>query len=108
MDRVATLAPEASVKPTPRVLFITGEYPPRIGGVGDHVVRLAAAIEARGSACHVATESRSASDPIARVHAVGSRLPLQAVVDTLRVVRRVRPDVIHLHYQAGAFARPGS
>ena len=104
---MATLAPEAGVNPTPRVLFITGEYPPRIGGVGDHVVRLAAAIAARGSACHVATESRSANDLAARVQAVGSRLPLQAVVDTLRVVRHVRPDVVHLHYQAGAFARPG-
>ena len=62
---------------------------------------------ARGSACHVATESRSANDLDARVHAVRSRLPLQAAIDTLRVVRRVRPDVVHLHYQAGAFARPG-
>jgi len=104
---VATLAPEAGVNPTPRVLFITGEYPPRIGGVGDHVVRLAAAIAARGWGCHVATESRSANDPAAGVHAVASGLPLQAVIDTLRVVRRVRPDVVHLHYQAGAFARPG-
>ena len=107
MDRVATLAPEAGVNPTPRVLFITGEYPPRIGGVGDHVVRLAAAIAARGWGCHVATESRSANDLPDRVHAIRSGLPLQAVVDTLRVVRRVRPDVVHLHYQAGAFARPG-
>ena len=107
MDRVATLAQEAGVKPTPRILFVTGEYPPRLGGVGDHVVRLAAALAARGSACHVATESRSANDPAAGVHAVGSRLPLQAVVDTLRGVRRVQPDVVHLQYQAGAFARPG-
>lgn len=104
---MATLGPEAGVNPTPRVLFITGEYPPRIGGVGDHVVRLAAAITARGWACHVATESRSASDLDVRVHAAGSTLPLQAVIDTLRVVRRVRPNVVHLHYQAGAFARPG-
>ena len=104
---MATLAPPAGVNPTPRVLFITGEYPPRIGGVGDHVVRLATAIEARGSACHVATESRPASDLAARVHAVRSRLPLQAVIDTLRAVRRVRPDIVHLHYQAGSFARPG-
>lgn len=104
---MAALASEAGVTPTPRVLFITGEYPPRIGGVGDHVARLAAAMAACGLACHVATESRSANDMAARVHAVGSGLPLQAVVDTLRVVRRVRPDVVHLHYQAGAFARPG-
>ena len=104
---MATLTPEAGVKPTPRVLFITGEYPPRVGGVGDHVVRLAAALAAHGSVCRVATESRSENDLSAGVHAVRSGLPLQAASDTLRVVRRVRPDVVHLHYQAGAFARPG-
>lgn len=107
MDRVAALVTPAGFGSTRRILFVTGEYPPRIGGVGDHVVRLAAAIAAHGLSCHVATESRSADDSAARVHAVGSRLPLQAAVDTLRIVRRVRPEVIHLHYQAGAFARPG-
>lgn len=55
----------------------------------------------------MATESRIGDDPAARVHAVGSRYPLQAVLGTLRIARRVRPDVVHLHYQAGAFARPG-
>ena len=104
---MATITSDAGVTPNPRVLFVTGEYPPRIGGVGDHVARLAAAFTARGLACHVATESRSTNDLAARVHAVGSGLPLQAVVETMRVVRRVRPDVIHLHYQAGAFVRPG-
>ena len=104
---MATLAGPADVKPTRRVLFVTGEFPPRIGGVGDHVVRLAAALGARGLDCHVATESRSADDPAARVHAVGSRYPLQSVLDTIRIARRVRPDVVHLHYQADAFARPG-
>ena len=107
MDRVATLAGDAGIGPPRRVLFVTGEFPPRIGGVGDHVARLATALEACGLSCHVATESRSADDPGARIHAVGSRLPLLAVVDTIRAARRVRPDVIHLHYQAGAFARPG-
>ncbi len=107
MDRVATRGVDAGVRPTRRVLLVTGEYPPRIGGVGDHVVRLAAALEGRGVACHVATETRLVDEPAARVHAVGSRYPLQALLGTLRIARRVRPDVVHLHFQAGAFARPG-
>lgn len=107
MDRVAPLTDDQGVRPTRRVLFVTGEYPPAIGGVGDHVVRLAEAFTALGLTCSVATESRAADDRAAGVYAVGNRYPLQALADTLRVARRVRPDVIHLHYQAGAFARPG-
>lgn len=107
MDRLATRAVDTGVKPTRRVLFLTGEYPPRIGGIGDHVVRLASALAARGVDCHVATESRPMDEPAARVHAVGSRYPLQAVLDSMGIARRVRPDVVHLHFQAGAFARPG-
>lgn len=92
---------------TRSVLFVTGEFPPRIGGIGDHVARLAAGLTAHGLTCHVATESRSADEVAAGVYAIAGRYPLQAVLDTLQIVRRVRPDVIHLHYQAGAFARPG-
>ena len=107
MDRVATLAGDGGTRPTRRVLFVTGEFPPRIGGVGDHVVRLAEAFAALGLTCYVATESRSVNDPAAGIFAVGSRYPLQALVEIIRVARRVRPHIIHLHYQAGAFARPG-
>ena len=107
MDRVAALAADAGVRPTRRVLFVSGEFPPRVGGVGDHVVRLAAALTARGVSCHVATESRATSSPAKNVHAIASRYPLQALWSTLRLARRVRPDVVHVHYQAGAFARPG-
>jgi len=107
MDRVATIDSEGGGRPTRRVLFVTGEFPPRIGGVGDHVVRLAEALEALGSPCYVATESRSADDSAAGIFGVGSRYPLQALADTIRVARHVRPDVTHVHYQAGAFARPG-
>ncbi len=104
---MAALAADAGVRPTRRVLFVSGEFPPFVGGVGDHVARLAAALTASGVTCHVATESRAASDPAARVYAVANRFPLQALWSTLRLARRLRPDVVHMHYQAGAFARPG-
>lgn len=107
MDRVAELAADAGVRPSRRVLFVSGEFPPFVGGVGDHVARLAAALTASGITCQVATESRAVSDSAARVYAVSNRFPLQALWSTLRLARRLRPDVIHMHYQAGAFARPG-
>ena len=104
---MATLAAETGVRPTRRVLFVTGEFPPRTGGVGDHVVRLSESFATSGMTCHVATESRSEDDTAARVYSVGNRYPMQALSNTIRVARRLRPDVVHLHYQAGAFARPG-
>ena len=107
MDRVAALAADAGVRPTRRVLLVSGEFPPRVGGVGDHVVRLAAALTACGVDCHVATESRTSSDPANNVHAISSQYPLRALWGTLRLARRIRPDVVHVHYQAGAYARPG-
>jgi len=107
VDRVAGLATSPIVRSVQRILFVTGEYPPRIGGVGDHVVRLAEGLRAHGVTCFVATESRSADQPDAGIHAVASRYPLQAVLRILQIARRVRPDVVHVHYQAGAFARPG-
>ena len=104
---MATLASRAGSEPIRQVLFVTGEYPPRTGGVGDHVVRLSESFATSGLTCHVATESRSEDDTAARVYSVGNRYPMQAISNTIRVARRLRPDVIHLHYQAGAFARPG-
>lgn len=104
---MAGLAASPIVRPVQRILFVTGEYPPRIGGVGDHVVRLAEGLTAHGLTCFVATESRSADQPDAGIYAVAGRYPLLAVLRTLQIVRRVRPDVVHVHYQAGAFARPG-
>lgn len=104
---MAGLAASPIVRPVQRILFVTGEYPPRIGGVGDHVVRLAEGLRAQGVTCFVATESRTVDQPDAGLHAVAGRYPLQAVLRTLQIVRRVRPDVVHVHYQAGAFARPG-
>ncbi len=89
------------------MLFVTGEYPPRIGGVGDHVARLRPALEALGAATFVATESVPHDDPGAGVYATAARPWGRQLYGVQRLVRSLRPDVVHVQYQAGAFASPG-
>ncbi len=107
MDRTKELTPGVRGAGRPRVLFVSGEFAPRMGGIADHTAKLAAAMQAAGVVCHVATESRRVDEPAARVHAAAGRLPLQAALATARTARRLRPDVVHLQFQAGAFQRPG-
>lgn len=96
----------ASVRPSERILFIVGEYPPLVGGVGDHVVKLGAELESMGFSCHVGTESRSKNDSCQRVHGINCSVPFRSVVEIVGLIRRVRPTVVHFHYQAGAYSRP--
>jgi glycosyltransferase involved in cell wall biosynthesis len=81
-----------------RLLFITGEYPPLPGGVGDYAFRLREALEALGVRTSVLTLDGGHG---ARVHTTrrwGWR------TDYTRVVHAERPSVAHIQYQAGAFA----
>ncbi|MDQ3700472.1 MAG: glycosyltransferase, partial [Chloroflexota bacterium] len=48
-----------------RIGLVTGEYPPDVGGVGDHTHRLAHELAARGHAVHVVTSARRGADPAA-------------------------------------------
>lgn len=101
------VVPDMRKKGPRRVLLITGEYPPRIGGVGDHVVKLRSALESLGLACEVATESRINDSPRESVRALNIQFPFQALIGVVRMLRQIRPDILHIQFQAGAFARPG-
>lgn len=97
--------------PAPRILLLSGEYPPTVGGVGDYTATLAARLLMLGAATVVLTgRGRNGTAPVA----VG----VAAVVSSLRtvpdwgvrgwpavraVLRDWRPDVVHIQYQAGAF-----
>ena len=89
-----------------RILFVTGEYPPRVGGVADHVVRLRAALEDLGVNTRVATESVSGDSQLERVHRASPRPWGRQILKVLRLVKRFRSDVVHIQYQAGAFDSP--
>ncbi|MCY3784052.1 MAG: glycosyltransferase family 4 protein [Chloroflexi bacterium] len=89
--------------PTRRILFVTAEFPPRRGGIADHVIRLRSSLEDLGARTYVATEAVSQDSPVDRVYRLAPNPWCRQIVSVLRLVRRFRNDIVHIQYQAGAF-----
>jgi len=97
--------------PAPRVLLISGEYPPTVGGVGDYTAALAAHLGEAGVATAVLTGWHGVGISDAMAPDVTGVPTLRTVPDwgvrgwpaVRAVLRDWRPDVVHIQYQAGAF-----
>jgi glycosyltransferase involved in cell wall biosynthesis len=89
---------------THRVLFVTGEFPPMHGGIGDYTDRLARALEPHGWESSVMTSNHAMGEESdERIIASVDRWD-SGILQTLReAIERVQPDVIHIQYQTGAF-----
>lgn len=91
-----------------RILFITGEYPPMQGGVGDYTWLLGTALCDLGADVHVLT-SQAAGPTHLAPHGVANVYPeaeswgwgLTGQVRTL--AQEIEADVVHLQYQSAAF-----
>lgn len=81
----------------PRVLMLTGEYPPMTGGIADYTSRLVRALEPIG--VEVDVLSRSGTEAGATVEAWNWGLTRT----TRNLVRTQRFNLVHIQYQAGAF-----
>lgn len=83
----------------PRILLVTGEYPPLRGGISDYTTLLREALAARGAESVVLTSPGAQGDDVLTVDGWDW--------STLRAMRRVISehaiDVVHIQYQAGAF-----
>src|SRR5438046_4925946 len=91
-----------TVRP-PRVLLVSGEYPPALGGVGDYSARLVAALGAQGIAVAVLASGRDEPVPL-RAGGVSrgvSDWGLAAFPRVLAAARAWRADLVHLQYPAG-------
>ncbi|WP_322489694.1 glycosyltransferase [Chloroflexus sp.] len=95
-----------------RILFITGEYPPQPGGVGDYTQRLAQMIAIAGHEAITLTARqgrwqlwRSTRNGNEALVAPGGRASwrLVAAGRLARLVSRIRPDWCHIQYQTGAY-----
>jgi glycosyltransferase involved in cell wall biosynthesis len=91
-----------------RVLFITGEYPPMQGGVGDYTWTLGTTLANQGIDVHVLTSQqagpsnlapRGVSNVYPQITSWGWGVRQQVA----RVVEEIQPDVVHIQYQAAAF-----
>ncbi len=95
-----------------RILFITGEYPPQPGGVGDYTQRLAQHLTIAGHEAITLTSRqgrwqlwRATSRGDEALVAPGGRASwrLVAAGRLARLVSRIRPDWCHIQYQTGAY-----
>jgi glycosyltransferase involved in cell wall biosynthesis len=83
----------------PRVLFVTGEYPPLRGGISDYTALLRDALTAQGVASLVLSSPGAGGDDVLRVESWD-----WSVLRTIRqIVREHKLDIVHVQYQAGAF-----
>jgi len=88
------------------VLFITGEYPPMIGGVGDYTRLLGQALIERGHTVHVlvaGAKDVAAAPGEPQVVPISGGWGWRSWQRVVRVIGQLQPDVIHLQYQTGAF-----
>jgi glycosyltransferase involved in cell wall biosynthesis len=103
-----------------RVLFVTGEFPPTPGGVGDYTDRLAGALTDQGHVVGVFTSARASDGEAANTDTVWANRPgasiwrsvgrwnLRAWRTLAAQIQSWRPDVVHIQYQAGAYGLRGA
>ena len=96
-----------------RIGLVSAEYPPAIGGVGDHSARLARELASAGHCVDVLTSHRSvtpgaANDPAVEVLRHVSRWDWRILAQIPRVARGRRWDLIHIQYQPAAYGLRGA
>jgi glycosyltransferase involved in cell wall biosynthesis len=84
----------------PKVLFVTGEYPPLPGGIGDYTANLRMALAAMGGRSVVLSGPGASGEDVATVR----RWSWGVAAQVRRIVAREQVDIVHIQYQAGAFA----
>lgn len=73
------------------------------GGVGDYTRELGLALRDLGCEVHVATSVHGGPDAGLTVHPIVDRWNWSCWRSLLDLVRRERPDVVHIQYQAAAY-----
>ncbi|MEJ2733599.1 MAG: glycosyltransferase family 4 protein [Anaerolineae bacterium] len=86
-----------------RVLFVSGEFPPMQGGVGDYTREIGLALAELGCEVHVATSTQAEPVGGLAVHPVVERWTWGCWGQLLDLVRRHQPEIVHVQYQAAAY-----
>ena len=86
-----------------KVLFVTGEFPPMQGGVGDYTRELGLALAGQGCTVQVLTSAAAGPVEGLAVYPVVERWGWGSWPTLLAHIRRERPDVVHVQYQAAAY-----
>ncbi|MBN1136182.1 MAG: glycosyltransferase family 4 protein [Anaerolineae bacterium] len=86
-----------------KVLFVTGEFPPMQGGVGDYTREIGLALGDLGCEVAVASSTQAGPTPGLTVHPTIKGWGWGVWGALLDLARRERPDVVHIQYQAAAY-----
>jgi glycosyltransferase involved in cell wall biosynthesis len=92
-----------------RVLFLTGEFPPMQGGVGDCTNEIARALTQRRVEVSVLTSDSSSvlskQSPVSHLHILPliKRWNWSALAQIRKTIASLQPEVVHIQYQTGAF-----
>ncbi len=86
-----------------RVLFVSGEFPPMQGGVGDYTREIGLALGDLGCEVHVATSTLAGPVEGLMIHPVVERWNWGCWGQILDLVRRHQVDIVHVQYQAAAY-----
>jgi glycosyltransferase involved in cell wall biosynthesis len=88
-----------------RILFVTGEYPPMVGGVGAYTAALAQALVGAGTEAFVLTSVQAQTAEKGRVPVlpVVQRWNLAAWRAIAREAQAMAADWVHVQYQTAAF-----
>lgn len=88
----------------PKVLFVTGEYPPMVGGVGRFTAELASALQAQGAQVSILTDEQVTAESGAIPVLPGRRSWGWGILtDIPACARAVGAEWIHVQFQTAAF-----
>ena len=91
-----------------KVCLVTGEFPPLQGGVGDYTVELGRALAGLGAEPHVLTSQVPGGGDLPGagslgVHRIVERWNWRSWGPIVRQLDEIKPDVLHVQYQAAAY-----
>src|SRR4030042_2289155 len=86
-----------------KVLFVTGEFPPMQGGVGDYTREIGLALRDLGCEVAVASSIQAGLTTGLTIHPIIKSWGWGVWGALLDLVRREHPDVLHIQYQAAAY-----
>lgn len=88
-----------------RILMVSAEYPPMMGGVGDYTRRLNNAMTQHGYEVAVVTgQQGQAYRDAARIYPVRVQRWDRGCIATIRqTIAKLQPNILHIQYQTGAY-----
>ena len=91
-----------------RVLFVSGSVPPTPCGVGDYTLKLAESLVAQGTVQAAILTTYSSQPPISSPVEIISELSgwsLGQALAVIRVIKRWKPDLIHIQYPTQGYGK---